>query len=182
MGGPRAVPGDYQVRLSVGSESVTERFSLLMDPRLPASLDDLRAQFNLKIAIRNRTSETNTAINQMRRIRGQVETWEKRAEASAAVKDAAKSLKEQLKGVEGELINLDFEKPRPGPNRIKEKFDALSSMIDESDDVPTRGAFELYDVLAAQLSEQLGRLRGVLDGPVKEFNDLVRAEELPPVG
>ena len=181
VGGPRAMPGEYQVRLTVGAESVVERFKLLPDPRLPVSLEDLRAQFELKVAIRDRTSETNTTINQLRRIRLQVEDWEKRTGASAAVKDAAKALKERIKEVEGELINLDFEKPRPGPNRIKEKFDALSSMIDESDDPPTRGAFEVYDMLNGQLSEQLTRLRAVLDGPVKEFNNLIRAEELPPI-
>ena len=87
-----------------------------------------------------------------------------------------------MKGVEGELINLDFEKPRPGPNRIKEKLDALSSMIDESDDAPTRGALEVYDMLREQLEAQLGRLKEVVDGPVRSFNELIRSEGLPAVG
>jgi len=182
VGGPRAAPGDYQVQLTVGDQSVTERFRLLQDPRLPVSARDLRAQFELKLAIRDRTSETNTAINQLRRLRQQVEDWEKRAGDRTSIRDAAKSLKDELKGVEGELINLDFEKPRPGPNRIKEKFDALSSMIDESDHAPTRGAQEVYEMLRSQLEAQLARLNKLVDGPVKSFNELILAEGLPPVG
>jgi hypothetical protein len=182
VGGPRAIPGKYQVRLTVGDQTLAEEFSLLVDPRLPVSADELRAQFELKVAIRDRTSETNTAINQIRRLRKQVEDWDERAADRASVHDAAKSLAEQLKGVEGELINLEFEKPRPGPNRIKEKFDALNSMIDESDHAPTQGAHEVYDMLRAQQEAQLNRLKVLNEGPIASFNELIRAEGVPAVG
>src|SRR3984893_2542946 len=66
--GPRAVPGEYQVRLSVGDQTLFQSFSILADPRLPVSLDDLKAQFELKLAIRDRSSETHAAINQVRRV------------------------------------------------------------------------------------------------------------------
>jgi photosystem II stability/assembly factor-like uncharacterized protein len=182
VGGPRAVPGEYRVRLTVGDQTLEEAFRLLPDPRLPVSATELEAQFKLKLAIRDRSSETNTAINQIRRIRQQVEEWEKRAGDRAQIKDAARSLKDQLRSIEAELINIDFEKPRPGPNRIKEKLDALSSMIDESDDAPTRGAQEVYDLLRTQLETQLARLRELIDGPIQSFNQLLRSLEVPPVG
>ena len=133
------------------------------------------------MAIRERSSEAHAAINQIRRVREQVEAWEKRAADRAGMKDAAVALKDQLKAVEGELINLDFEKPRPGTNRVKEKLDALSSMIDESDDAPTRGAHEVYEQLRAQLDEQRRKLTEVLDGPVKAFNELVNSLNIPPI-
>jgi photosystem II stability/assembly factor-like uncharacterized protein len=182
VGGPRAAPGRYQVRLTVGDQVYTESFELLADPRLPATAEELRAQFELKLAIRDRASEANSAINKIRRLRQQVENWDKRAPEESSVKSSAKSLLEQLKVVEGELINVDFEKPRPGVNRIKEKLDALSSMIDESDHAPTRGATEVYEMLRGQLQEQLTCLQQLLNGPVASFNELIRAEALPAVG
>jgi photosystem II stability/assembly factor-like uncharacterized protein len=182
VGGPRAVPGGYQVRLSVGDVTLTEAFQVLADPRLPVTTAELQAQFELKVKIRDRTSETNTGVNQIRRMREQVEAWEKRATDRASVGSAARELKDQLRAIEAELINVEFEKPRPGPNRIKEKLDSLSSMIDESDDPPTRGAYEVYDMLASQLEAQLGRLRELIDGRVATFNELVRSEGVTPVG
>jgi hypothetical protein len=179
--GPRAIPGEYQVRLSVGDQVLSERFRLLADPRLPSTPEDLKAQFELKAAIRDRSSETHTAINQIRRVREQVEQWDKRAGDRPAVKDAARELKDQLRAVEAELINLDFEKPRPGPNRIKEKWDALSSMIDESDHAPTAGAREFYAVLNAQLEAQRAKLEQLINGPVKAFSDLIQKEAVPPI-
>ena len=182
VGGPRAVPGRYQVRLTVGEEVFTESFELLADPRLPVSEADLRAQFELKVKIRDATSETNTAINKVRKLRQQVEDWEKRASGRKSITDAAAALKKDMRAIEAELINVDFEKPRPGPNRIKEKLDSLSSMIDESDDVPTRGAYEVYDMLHSQLETQLSNLRSLVDGPVAAFNALMREEGVPAVG
>ncbi len=182
VGGPRALPGDYQVRLTVGDQVLTESFRLLPDPRLAVTQAELERQFALKLSIRERTSETNTAVNQIRRLRAQVEAWEKRAGSNAGIRDAARAAKDQLRSVEVELINVDFEKPRPGPNRVKEKLDALSSMIDESDDPPTQGALDVYELLRGELESQLARLRTVLDGPVAEFNAVVAREGLPAVG
>jgi photosystem II stability/assembly factor-like uncharacterized protein len=180
--GPRAVPGTYQVRLTVGDNVVaSQSFQVLADPRLPVTAEALKAQFDLKLVIRDRISETHTAINQIRRIRSQVEEWDTRSADRTSVKDAARSLKDQLKAIEGELINLDFEKPRPGPNRIKEKWDALSSMIDESDDKPTRGAQEFYEVLHTQLTDQQGKLEELVTGPVKAFAELIRSQGVPAI-
>lgn len=180
--GPRAAPGEYQVRLTIGQQTFSESFQLEMDPRLPVSLADLQAQFKLRLAIRDRTSETIVAINQIGRIRSQVEQWEKRSGGRASVKDAARALKDQLKAVEAELTNLDIKKPRPGLNRLKEKWEALGSIVDESDDPPTRGAQEVYDQLSSQLQAELQKLKEVVEGPVKDFNALIQKEGVPPVG
>ncbi|MGI9148353.1 MAG: VPS10 domain-containing protein [Chloroflexota bacterium] len=179
--GPRAIPGQYQVRLTVADQTLVQSFAILADPRLPVTLDDLKAQFDLKMAIRDRSSEAHATINLIRRVREQVEAWEKRAADQGGVKDSARALKDQLKAVEGELINLDFEKPRPGTNRVKEKLDALSSMIDESDHAPTRGAHEVYEQLRAQLEEQRRALTELLEGPVKSFGERLTALNIPAI-
>ena len=114
-------------------------------------------------------------------MREQIEQWAKRSVERANVQEAARSLKDELKAVEGELINLDFEKPRPGLNRIKEKWDALSSIIDESDHAPTAGAHEVYAQLQGQLDAERDKLRRLLDGPVAAFGELLQKEGVPPI-
>ena len=114
-------------------------------------------------------------------MREQVEEWAKRSADHPAIKEAARSLKDELRAIEAELINLDFEKPRPGLNRIKEKWDALSSMIDESDHAPTAGAQAFYAELKTQLDAQRDNLQKLVDGPVKTFSALVQKEGVPPI-
>jgi hypothetical protein len=181
---PKAVPGKYQMRLTVGDQTYTESFAILPDPRLPVSAKDLQAQFDLKLAIRDRLSEVNQSLNQIQRVRSQVEEWEKRAKGTdhaARIASAGKTLREQLKTIEGTLINLDADKPQPGVSRIKEKLGALSTMIDESDHVPTKGAGEVYTMLHDQLDEQRKELQQLLDEHIPSFGDLVQSLAIPPI-
>jgi photosystem II stability/assembly factor-like uncharacterized protein len=180
--GPRAIPGTYQVQLVAGDQTLSQGFAVLADPRLAVSQPDLNAQFQLLLAVRDRISETHTLINQVRRLSKQVDAWLERAPSdNDQVMTAAQALKDQLKAVEGELINLDAEKPRPGPNRVKEKWTALSAMIDESDDAPTRGARDVYEQLRGQLEAQQRALTAILDGPVKTFNEMIVSLSIPPL-
>jgi hypothetical protein len=175
---PRAVPGEYEVRLSVGQQSASQRFRLLPDPRLPVSEADLRAQFELKVAIRDRLSETHEAINRLLKVRGQVEEWQRR---SPELDAAAKPLIEQLNALEAELVNTEADKPRPGPNQLKEKWDALSSMIDESDNAPTRGAQEVYEQLRGELEDVRHQLDELLAGEVQQFSQRVQSLGVPAI-
>ena len=66
--GPIAPPGFYKIRIATETYSQTQTFELLKDPRSEASQEDLVAQFDLLLQIRNRLTETNKAVYQMRRI------------------------------------------------------------------------------------------------------------------
>lgn len=191
---PRVTPGQYQAQLVVGETTQTQPFSILPDPRLKISHDDLRAQFEMKSAIRDRLNDVRESINRVRRLKKQVEGWEERAKPVAGhngaapakgnerLTEAAKSLKEKLTLIEAQLVNLDAQKPMQGCNRLNEKLTSLSTMIDESDHAPTAGAREVYAQLAQGVQEQMDGLQRLLDTDVRAFNDLVRAEELAPVG
>ncbi len=181
---PRVTPGEYQVRLTVGDESMTESFRILRDPRLKASDDDLKAQFEMKSNIRDLVSSTNEAINQIKSIREQVEQWAKRADAGDdpdGVRSAADEVKEKLASVEAELTQVDAGAAQPGEAKIREKFLSLTSMIDESDARPTAGAEEVFNLLSEQLDAQKSRLAQIVSEDVKAFTDKVSGANVPPV-
>ncbi len=181
----RAAPGEYEARLTVGDITVTQRFSVLPDPRLAVTAEELRAQFDLKCKIRDQIDETHRTINQIRRLRKQVVSWEERAKVGTgheSIVDAAGPLKEKFTALEGEMINSDPDKPQPGPARIKEKLATLSEMVDESDDAPTQGAIEVFAALSEQGDTVRRQLQELLDGDVAAFNTLVQTSGLPAVG
>ena len=181
---PRVTPGAYQVRLTVGDQTMTESFKILRDPRLKASDADLKAQFEMKTGIRDLVSSTNEAINQIRSVRGQVEEWAKRADAGddpEGVRTAAEELKEKLTSVEGELTQADAGAAQPGEAKIREKLLSLTTMIDESDARPTQGAEEVYKLLGEQLDAQRARLSQIVSEDVKAFTDRVSSANVPPV-
>ena len=182
---PRAPSGEYQAQLVVGDQTYTQAFTIVKDPRLPVSEEALAEQFALRSAIRDRISEIHETLNQLRRVRKQVEAWEERAkggDGQERLTEGAKKLKEKLTAIESELINVNADKPLPGPNRIQEKLVTLSSMIDESDNAPTQGAREVYAQLAEQAQQQRTALKSALEEDVAAFNDLVATLKLPPIG
>ncbi len=81
MAAPKVVPGNYQVQLVVDGQTFTESFVVKEDPRLPVKPQDLVEQYNLKSQIRDRLSEVHDAINQIRKMKKQIESWEERVKA-----------------------------------------------------------------------------------------------------
>ena len=181
---PKVTPGSYQVRLQVGDEVHTQPFDILIDPRFAGREGQLEAQFQLKSAIRDKLSEVHTTLNSLRKTRNHIEEW---AERTAGRSDAAEihtratALKEQLTAIESELINLDADKPKPGPTRIKEKLTSLSAMTDESDDPPTQGAGELFAILDEDSVTHRARLEQLVADDVARLNELIGKANLAPI-
>ncbi|MDE3230188.1 MAG: glycosyl hydrolase [Chloroflexota bacterium] len=181
---PRALPGEYEARLRLGETTVSQRFTILPDERLAVTPEALREQFALKLAIYERVREIHQMVNQLRRIHKQVVEWGERAKSHenwAQWRTMADALREKLKALEGQLVNLEEDKPKPGPTQLAERLTILSSMIDESDDAPTRGAQEVYALLSGQASERRADLDRLLSEDVAAFNTEARTAGVPAV-
>ncbi len=182
---PRALPGDYEVRLTVGEATLAQRFTIAPDLRLATTPEELRAQFELKVAIRDRLSEVHETINSIRRLRKQLDGWIERAkthERGECLRERAAALKEKLLPIEEALINLYNDRPQPGPAGIKDKLASLSLMIDESDDAPTQSACEVFAQLSEQAGTERARFDHLLAEDVEALNRLIGELGLAPVG
>ena len=72
--GPKAVPGQYKVKMTVDGKSQTQIFNILKDPRVSTTQSDFQDQFDLLMDIRNRTTEINEKILTIRSIKDQINT------------------------------------------------------------------------------------------------------------
>jgi photosystem II stability/assembly factor-like uncharacterized protein len=185
---PRALPGSYQIQLTVGDAIYRQPLRIVTDPRLGVTAEDLRAQFDLKLAIRDRISILNELLNQIQHTRLQVEEWERRAQrrggeepAIAAVLAAARGLRERLNDVEVEIMQVNADKPQPGTSRVKEKLVTLSGMIDESDHAPTQGARAVFALLHAEVEVAQATLRQLLTEEVAQFGAMIQAAGIPTI-
>ena len=113
------------------------------------------------------------------RIRAQIEATESRGKDNDELAEASKALKDELAAIEKNLLLVDSTNPRPGPIKIKEKFGALSGMIDESDDPPTMNAHSVYTLLSEQLEEELTKLHHIASEDAVSFNNLVQKAAIP---
>ncbi len=185
--GPLAAPGDYQVRLVVGDQTFTETFRILKDPRVEVSQDDLAAQFALGLEIRDRRSAVSEAINRIRAVREQAETWVKRTKDTPeeeTIAAAAKNLKTKLDGIEGELIQTEAKSVQDTlnfPVKLNTKLAGLAESVGSGDTAPTKQQRELFADLSSRVDAQLAALHDLEEQEITAFNALIRDAALPAI-
>ena len=60
--GPQALPGPYQVRLTVDGKTYTQPFKLTMDPRVKTTPQDLEKQFSLELKLVQTLRQANQTV------------------------------------------------------------------------------------------------------------------------
>ena len=187
MSGPVAAPGSYQVELTVGDQSYTEIFEIQKDPRVSASQEDLQAQFELHLRVRDKLSETHDAINTLRNIRQQAEGWMRRSSERQdhdAIASAALSIIEKLAPIEDELTQSKAKTRQDTMNwpvKLNGKLAWLSAVISSSQSAPTNQTYELFEDLVQRINEQLHRLKEIIDTDVVEFNQMMSESGVPAI-
>jgi photosystem II stability/assembly factor-like uncharacterized protein len=169
--GPRVVPGTYALALHVDDTVVNGSVTLISEPTIGTSQDDLAAQVALQTQVHQLIDRTVTAINTMRDLRAQLAGWEARAAGQAHLVERCKQLREQVLEIEKTLAVPDL---RPGwgdaftyGSRLLERISSLPDVIELGDYKPTDAAIEVYHDLKGRIETQLERL------------DDLKAEELP---
>ena len=185
--GPRAVPGTYQVKLTVAGKTMSESFQVLKDPRIGTTQEDFQKQFDLLAKIRDKLSAAHRAIVNIRDIRKQVDDYASRVAGqpnSQPIIDSSKSLKAKLSTIEEELYqtkNQSNQDPLNYPIRLNNKLAALAGVVASADAAPTDQSYAVYEELAGRIDALLEKLKRVVASDVPEFNKLVREQDVPAV-
>jgi photosystem II stability/assembly factor-like uncharacterized protein/uncharacterized protein (DUF2164 family) len=185
--GPIAVPGAYQVRLTVDGRTQTQSFEWKKDPRIETTQADFQKQFDLLIKIRDKLTETHEAIIRIRDARRQVDDISARVKdqpEGKAIGDAAKALRGKMTAVEEELYqtkNQSSQDPLNYPIRLNNKLAALAGIVASADAAPTDQSYAVYEELTRKINAQLGKLEEIWKSDLPAFNKLVRDQNVPPV-
>jgi photosystem II stability/assembly factor-like uncharacterized protein len=187
MTGPAVAPGIYQVRLTVGDQSLVETFEVHKDPRISANQEDLEAQLALHLKVRDKLSETHDAINMLRNARQQIEDWLKRTAdqpINEALTRVGKSAKEKLKAIEDELIQSKAKTRQDTlnhPAKLNGKLAYVAAIIASAPTAPTKQSYAVFEDLSGRINAQVRQLQEVLDSDVAAFNLLLSENDVPGV-
>lgn len=187
LSGPKAVPGTYQVKLTLDGQSVTEPLVVRQDPRVPTTQEEFQKQFDLLLRIRDKLTETHNSIVAIRDARRQINDYAARVKPQPEAKqivEAAKSLSDKLTKIEEELYqtkNQSSQDPLNYPIRLNNKLAALAGSIAGPDSQPTDQHFAVYEELVKRIDAELAGLRQIFSTDVPAFNKLVRERDIPAV-
>ncbi len=187
--GPLVVPGTYEVRLVITDgdgtkQELSQSFEVVNDPRPNISQEDLEAQLETLLSIRDKISEAHEGINKLRETRGQVEAWTARPDLGDEAEESAKALLEKLHSIEDQLIVPGDHKDTFGLNeraRLNEKLSSVISVVASADSKPTTQSTKIAEMYGSEIDEQLALLDQVFNEELVHFNEAIRSLDLPAV-
>lgn len=187
LSGPVAVPGRYQVRLTMGEKEVIQTWEWKKDPRISTTQEDFQEQFDFLLKIRDKVTEVNRVINRLRDIKKQIDDLSKKIRGHEKGKEiigAGKNIKKKLQEVEDVLIqskSKSGQDPLNFPILLDNKIAALASVVASTDARPTDQSYEVFKELSAKADEQIQKLNKILEVDVPVFNKLVQDAGIPAI-
>ncbi|MEQ9467035.1 MAG: glycosyl hydrolase [Ekhidna sp.] len=181
--GPEAVPGDYKVKMSVNGQETMQDFTLKGDPRSESTQADYQAQFDFLLKVRDKLSETNQAIINIRKAKAQINDVMKKAD-NDEISELGKAIVKDMTEIEKALYQTQNESgqdPLNFPIRLNNKLGHLGSLMGMGNSRPTDSALEFYDEVTALIDEQLKMLNEIFDSRIDEFNQAVKEAEVDAV-
>jgi hypothetical protein len=191
--GPVAVPGHYQVRITVGDKTKTAGFDVKLDPRVNVSQADLEQQFNLLLQTRDELSRVYDTVNQIQDVRSQLSGLKRRLPQNVSAKTigaAADDLEKKLVAVREELVNLDIsanEDSLAYPPQLDAKLAYLAMDMGTADSAPTEAELRQFEKLKRQSEGLIGRWEELQQRDLAAFQKLAAEGSLstvvvPPAG
>jgi len=170
--GPTALAGTYQVRLTVGGRTLTQPLTLKKHPFRNVSDADLKEQFDLAIQIRDKVSEANNAVIQIRKIKDEVkERTEKSSDPQ--LKAAGDRLTKNLSAIEEAIYqvrNQSGQDPLNFPIKINNRLASLLGVVTRGDGKPIANVDPIFQDLSAELKAQTDQLDQTLASDLTAFN------------
>jgi photosystem II stability/assembly factor-like uncharacterized protein len=187
--GPAAPPGKYTVRITANGQTTSRDFNVSIDPRLVAAgitEADLLAQFQLSMQVRDKVSEANQAVIDIRALRQQI--TDRLQKVSARRKNEIQKLADAvlvpLTAVEEEAYqvrNRSSQDPLNYPIKLNNKIAALAGVVESADARPTDQSIEVFNELSAQLDAQIVKMKETLSKQLPLLNAALRREQLDAV-
>lgn len=183
--GPLAAPGKYLAELTLADQVYALPFEILRDPRSNSSDEDLKAQFDFLISVRDKLSETHRSIRQIREVRGQLETFMNRIKDQEAFKpivESGKQIVAKLTEIEETLYqtkNRSGQDPLNYPIRLNNRLSGLVSVVASGNFRPTDSSYQVRDLVVQLIDEQLAKLRQILEQDIPAFNQQVNELRVP---
>ena len=155
--GPTVPPGRYKVKVTVGSSTLTQPFSVLIDPRIAAdgvTVADLVEQFEHNLRMREMVGSVNQLTSRVR-------------EARNRLRDATGAAADTLEALDAIAAILETEPVRYGKPGLVAQIGYLNGISNRADQKIGRDVLARYEMLSQGLDAICREVERVL-GPDRE--------------
>ena len=163
--GPKAIPGNYKVKMYYNDDIVNQDFIIVKDPRISNTLDDYEEQFNFLIDVRNQVSRANQAIIDIREGRENLNFIKKQVNKNDQLLDLINEFDQKITVIENN-IHMTKNRSRQDPLnygiRINNRLAFLMADSQRGDYPPTDQSKGFFKEIKKELDTELINLNKLL--------------------
>lgn len=187
IGSVKAAPGKYNARFRYGKDSVDVPFVIKADPNYKMTEADYDAQVGFLLQIRDKFSEVQNGIKNIRAVRTQINDFTAKLDTNVTkeLKAQGDSINKQLTAIEEALYQTkskSFQDVLNFPIRINDKLAGLYGVAASGQNPPSKQSRETLADLGSQADVQLAKLKKILDTDLKAYNKLINEKQIPVIG
>jgi photosystem II stability/assembly factor-like uncharacterized protein len=178
--GPKAVPGIYEVRLTVDGQAQTQPLQVVMDPRSSATPEVLRQQLQLANQMFAETMEARRALAEINSIQKQISEAERKPQGQNP--ELKSALAEIQSGMTKILTRKDNDPERTAG--LQEAYKDLASalrVVESGDRAVPSQAIAVYQESSQQLKACLGEWATFKQTKLPPLNQQLRERSLSPI-
>jgi photosystem II stability/assembly factor-like uncharacterized protein len=184
INGPKVAPGNYTAHFVYGKDSVDVPFTINGDPNYKMSQKDYDDQVSFLLQIKDKFSEIQKSIKDIRNIRAQLNDLTSRTK-DKDIKQVADSINKQMTSIEEALYQTNAKSSQDVlnfPIRLNNKILNLYSFANSGYNPPAQQVKEAFAELSSQADVQLNKLKNITGVQLQKLNALVHEKNIPIIG
>jgi hypothetical protein len=163
-------------------DTVLVPFVIKPNPNYAATEADYDAQVAFLLSVRDKFSEIQKAIKDIRAVRSQVNEFTAKLDGQKELKTFADSVVKKMTGIEEVLYQT---KAKSGqdvlnyPIRLNDKIAGLFNVVASGQTAPSKQAVEAFADLKGQADTALTSLKAMMDKDLKALNQMIHEKMVP---
>jgi photosystem II stability/assembly factor-like uncharacterized protein len=182
--GPKAVPGIYQIRLTIDGKTQNQSLTVIMDPRSPATPEVLAQQLHLGQEIFAETIEAYRALAEMASVQKQLADIQQKLEQNK-LEARSTTLKAALTEAQSGIARILTNKEQATENSgLKDAYTALASalrVVESGDRAVPSQAIALYKESSPQVKARIAEWIRFKQTRLAQLNQQLREADFSPI-
>jgi photosystem II stability/assembly factor-like uncharacterized protein len=178
--GPKAIPGNYKVRLTINGQLHEQYFEILKDPRVSTTTQEFLAQLDFLLKVRDKVSEANQGVIEIRKIKDDLGSLKNKIGNEATYKDlieAVKKFEEELTQHENTIHqtkNRSVQDPLNYGIKMNNRLAHLMKEQSAGDFPPTKQGEEVRQQLTRMVDAELAKLSNTIQQNTERINSMAK--------
>lgn len=179
--GPKAIPGNYKVKMTYNGKSSEQKFTIVKDPRLPNSNEDYKRQFDFLMKVRNQVSRANDAITDLLRVKKDLDYLVNKTKDDKEIQELITGFRTKMDVIENN-IHMTKNQSRQDPLnygiRINNRLAFLMADSQRGDYPPTDQSTQFFSEITQELNTEIDALNQLMEEYVTKINDQVSENKI----